>query len=260
MPGGRFGSPGLPPTAPSRIASCRGSRRARSRAAPRRWRGSARRRGRSGSARTSRPAGRRDLEDLEGLGGHLRADAVAGDDGELDAGPPFAVSRWGHGSRLVVVGRWPPLSRRSSEAWTPPRSPGCVGFSGCGLAGPQSGYMSYIGRARRREWWSGTPGRTPRDGAVRPWIARGGDLAEMRIALVGGPPRGDLAAEMSSVAEKAATPNTAARWPLCQASPRRSMSTNTLRMVYSPYGRVGSRPISRLFTCETAVRNGRLDP
>jgi hypothetical protein len=33
----------------------------------------------------------------------------------------------------------------------------------------------------------------------------------------------------------AATPNTAARWPACQASPRQSMSTNTLRMVGPPY-------------------------
>ena len=40
---------------------------------------------------------RRRLEHLERLGGHLRADAVAGDDGELSSGGRRDAGRVGHG-------------------------------------------------------------------------------------------------------------------------------------------------------------------
>ena len=48
-------------------------------------------------------------------------------------------------ANLVVVGRRPPLSRRSSEAWTAAVVASRLrGLSGLWLAGPQSGYMSYM--------------------------------------------------------------------------------------------------------------------
>jgi hypothetical protein len=43
--------------------------------------------------------GRGDLEHLEGLGGHLLPDAVAGDDGELDRAGVGAVRVSGHEAR-----------------------------------------------------------------------------------------------------------------------------------------------------------------
>ena len=94
---------------------------------------------------------RGDLEDLEGLGGHLRADAVAGDDGEGLArcrrGGTRSAGCRACGELSCRPDAWPPLSRRSSAVCSAVAVFSALrGFSGSWAAGPQeSGYRSYMG-------------------------------------------------------------------------------------------------------------------
>ena len=202
------------------------------------------------------------LEDLEGLGGHLRADAVAGDDGELDG----CRRRVGHAAEASCrrgAGRRCPAGRAR-----PAGRPGVLvaarvlrvvaGRAPVGIHVVHRSCLLVSGSDRDESVMAED---APRRGRSDSWIARGMEpgCCGSRVMSEESASRGrlDLLALRCSRVRSHATPNHRGEVASRQASPRRSMSTNTLRMVETtvrrrtPTAAAGfPRAVRR---CETAV-------
>ena len=177
------------------------------------------------------------LEDLEGLGGHLRADAVAGDDGEGEgAGGGRRGRSVRHAANVSCRRTCAAVSRRSSEAWTASWLR-LRGFSGWWLAGPQSGYMSYMASPEYGSWVVGgrVGGRRPGRGGDGSWITRGREDQRTADRARWSWERDRRGASGPGTDPEATQRRTPRRGGLGQASPRQSMSTNRLRMVRPRY-------------------------